>query len=184
MSHHAHILKEFDVLGVWENQGATQKRKILKLLKNLMKNRYESEWKKQIQTSSKLKTYASFKLKFQCEDYLTKSKFSIRRNFTRLRLSAHILQFEVGRHKKIPPEKRFCKFCPNIVEDELHFILQCDKYNTIREPFLRNLVEFQNLPVNSQFLALMKYDFNSLKLSGLLKFINDCFEIRSGVIDT
>ena len=41
---------------------------------------------------------------------------------------------EVGRHQKLPKSERLCLTCPNDVEDEIHFLIKCDLYTTIRKP--------------------------------------------------
>ena len=49
-------------------------------------------------------------------------------SLSRLRLSSHRLEVETGRStrpKKTPFENRKCKFCNNL-EDEYHFVLQCE----------------------------------------------------------
>ena len=49
---------------------------------------------------------------------------------TKLRLSDHKLMIEEGRRKR-PREERKCKTC-NKIEDEIHFLLDCDKYKDDR----------------------------------------------------
>ena len=49
------------------------------------------------------------------------------------RIGAHDLEIETGRHRNIPRENRKCKVCiSNSVEDEYHFLLNCDFYTDIR----------------------------------------------------
>ena len=43
---------------------------------------------------------------------------------------------EVGRHKNLPKEIRFCPFCPDKMETEAHFLFECLPYNLIREKML------------------------------------------------
>ena len=83
---------------------------------------------------SKLRTYSIFKTKIGFEDYLTIIKdYQGRTGVTKLRLSNHNLMIETGRHKKLPKDLRVCPFCPTLVEDELHFLLQCPTYTTMRD---------------------------------------------------
>ena len=47
----------------------------------------------------------------------------IRISFTQLRVSAHDLSIEKGRHKNIKLENRTCKNCQSLeIEDEFHFL--------------------------------------------------------------
>jgi hypothetical protein len=74
-----------------------------------MSIRYEKEWKKNISNdSSKLKTYCTFKTNFVIESYITTTTLDKRREFTKLRISAHRLHIEFGRYNKpkIPRELR------------------------------------------------------------------------------
>ena len=66
---------------------------------------------------SKLRTYALFKNEIGPEIYLQNVKNpAIRSQVTKFRLSNHSLMIELGRHRKIPKELRFCQFCPNKVD--------------------------------------------------------------------
>ena len=70
--------------------------------------------------------YGIFKTEIGYENYLSIIKDPKKRTvITKFRLSNHRLMIEVGRHQNIPKEFRFCPFCPNKVETEAHFLLEC-----------------------------------------------------------
>ena len=52
---------------------------------------------------------------------------------SKLRLSDHKLQIEVGGHSKTPIEARICQFCQLGIENEVHFLLNCPLYHRLRE---------------------------------------------------
>ena len=73
-----------------------------------------------------------------------------------LRLSNHTLNIETGCHNKIKKNERFCPFCPNLVEDEMHFLLFCPVYTALRGNLFQNLnIQQQNMPQEQTFLTLM-----------------------------
>ena len=45
----------------------------------------------------------------------------------------HYLEIEKGWHQRIDKNNRFCLFCPKSIEDEKHFLLQCEIYKILRE---------------------------------------------------
>ena len=52
-----------------------------------------------------------------------------RKNFSKLRISAHNLNIEVGRHKrprKVPEDERICDECKEI-ENEFHYVTKYKK---------------------------------------------------------
>ena len=59
-----------------------------------------------------------------------------KRIISQFRIGNHHLNIETGRHKrpKIPPEQRMCHFC-NSVEDESHFLIDCQMYNDSRRDY-------------------------------------------------
>ena len=71
---------------------------------------------------------------FELEKYLVLLKdVNIRKNFSKLRISAHNLNIEVGRHKR--PTKL------HEIEDEFHYVLKCKKCrpNDASKKLLKNM---------------------------------------------
>jgi hypothetical protein len=51
----------------------------------------------------------------------------------KFRISSHSLKIEKGRHARIPLTQRLCITCSEgEVEDEIHFMWKCKKYEDIR----------------------------------------------------
>ena len=99
-------------------------------LKSELKEQYEEFWKINIKRSSQLDTYSSFKSSFCAESYIfTIKNENKRKSLTRLRISAHTLEIERGRYKKLKREERLYKTCLKI-EDEPHFLLDCNLFKT------------------------------------------------------
>ncbi len=91
--------------------------------------------------------------------------FKKRRLITKMRISSHRLEIELGRYQsktagKLRPEERICKLC-NLgeVEDEKHALMNCPMYSVQRKNMLEELFEiFPALPalsVNEQFVFIM-----------------------------
>jgi hypothetical protein len=66
----------------------------------------------------------------------------------KIRISAHPLMIERGRHLNIPRTERYCLLCKsNQIEDEKHFLLHCKKFNIQRNIFnekISNILENAN----------------------------------------
>jgi hypothetical protein len=59
---------------------------------------------------------------------------SDRLNIAKLRICAHNLEIEKGCYFQINRTERFCKICNDLeIEDENHFLWQCEKYRKERE---------------------------------------------------
>ena len=70
--------------------------------------------------------------------------FRNRQIISKFLCSNHKLRIETGRHSKpkIPREQRICQLCEvNKVEDEHHFILECQAYEEIRKD---SPIQFEN----------------------------------------
>ena len=85
---------------------------------------------------------------------------------------------EIGRHRKIPKEIRFCPFCQNSVETEIHFLFHCPIYNTMR-------VELFNIIITGNngfyfYTTEEKLDYIMTHIDNqVAKFINLSFELRT-----
>ena len=83
-----------------------------------------------------------------------------RRQVTKFRLSDHKLRIETGRFENISEKNRFCPFCPNMIENEVHMLLACPIYKRGRKNLLDTVStenpEFTSYPDDEKFVFLMK----------------------------
>lgn len=88
-----------------------------------------------------LDTYYKIKQHFALEKNLTiMNNFVYRKTLTKFRISAHQLRVESGRYVGLSRTLRICMNCAlNVVEDEIHFLLNCPKITTIRELLFLNM---------------------------------------------
>ena len=179
----------------WTNVGGSAPHIVVKNLKMYLQNLYKSNWCEEINrndnSSKKLRTYYTFKNDYEMENYLkTNIPVSKRQNFSKLRVSAHTLEIELGRYTrpKTPLELRKCKICQSdSVEDEKHFILDCKYYEDLRNQLFKELSEydihFKELSRTSKFnyIMTMGNGHKSICLS-VLDFVNGAFEKRRELI--
>ena len=113
---------------------------------------------------SKLRAYRLIKHDVTvCEPYLALiTNPKARSALTKFRLSDHKLHIESGRHCNPPKpvEERLCKICNNqVVEDEIHFLLNCSHYCDLRSPLMQQAVtlsqNFPHLTPKEKFTFLM-----------------------------
>ena len=78
--------------------------------------------------NNKLRTYRKFKYIYSYERYLDLIKdVKLRRTLAQFRTSSHTLNIEKGRYNNTPEEERTCPFCPNLIENEEHFLISWKK---------------------------------------------------------
>ena len=86
-----------------------------------------------IQTLPKMRTYRLLVQNLGPKDYLfTTRDVKNRVAMTKLRLSNHNLSIEKGRHQDVHLSDRNCPFCPEHLENEFHFLIQCPIYKNLR----------------------------------------------------
>lgn len=164
------VKETLDLIGckdIWDNNGIEFEDFPTKMINKLFKEKFlmqwESEFKLQLQPDKKLRTYAKFKENFELEKYLFVIKnVEVRKSLTRLRISAHNLPIETGRHKrpiKTPPDQRLCQTCSTI-GNEFHYILECTKFSGPRKKLIdladETFTNFKDLNDDEKFLFLMK----------------------------
>ena len=110
----------------------------------MIQERFVSQFRQQVfndegsENGNKLRTYRTLKSDFEFEPYLHNHKdINMRKNITKLRISAHDLMIEQGhyhRPKKLEIPQRICTHCSQgAVEDEKHVIMTCPRYTKERE---------------------------------------------------
>ena len=141
-----------------------------------------SEIKKE---TSKLRTYSIIKTQIGYENYLNQiQNIQERVAFTKFRLSNHRLMIEIGRHQHIERSFRFCPFCPKEVEDEFHFMLECQTFRTLRDELsnhvMKEIGNFAQLEKLDRFITLLS---DSVVLRHTANYISRAFHVREYLLD-
>ncbi len=153
---------EGPIPSTFEKFRSLDSRKVKNNLKKTLSDKYRSYWLSSINDQDlnpKLRSYNMFKTEFCFEPYLNLTNPKLRTAISRFRVSSHHLAVETGRHAKpkVPLEERLCNTCLT-VEDEMHHLIDCKKFNALRETL---------------FAQATKYikDFNALQPSEKFKQI-------------
>ena len=157
------------------------------IILKVLKARFRESWGTTINTSRKLQFYRELKSNFTKENYLDHvTKYTDRANVTRLRISSHRLEIELGRHKQTPIEKRICSWCKIVlgtdtIENEAHFLNHCDLNATTRQKVLDKIQSVLRNPVSSTSTTISPDSSHTVSLNeNYLKLItNDCEILNS-----
>ena len=123
------------------------------------------------------------KIQIGYENYLSQiQNIQVRVSLTKFRLSNHRLMIETGRHQRIDKNLRFCPFCPRKIEDEFHFLLECQIFRTIRDEVFakaeRDLGSFSRLRKSEKFITLL----SNPAVSHTANYIFRAFAIREYLV--
>lgn len=126
-----------------------------------LSNYMNKVWTVEVQKKAKLRTYIKYKANTAVDYYLlnpsvSRSKRSL---FAQFRTGTLKLEIETGRFRNINAEERYCKVCKSgLVEDETHFLIQCTKYEQLRQTLFSNVnyANFCNMSDEEKFTILMK----------------------------
>ena len=147
------------------------------------------EWQDSLGWKSKLRPYTKCKLHMECENYLTLNISKYERSMlAKLRSGTLPLYIEKGRYEGKKLERRTCPICKtNEVEDEIHFVINCNGYTTKRTYFFSYICNsvsntFMNLDSEEKFIQLMTLENASLKR--FVKFLVDIWEHRKNILLT
>ena len=90
----------------------------------------------------KLRTYIKLKTNLKREEYLKEDEVRLRRRLTQLRGGTNELRIEEGRWRREKLEERVCLLCGSgRVEDEMHFMLECEAYGELRGKMFNDMYE-------------------------------------------
>ena len=141
------IIQQSGQFYIWDNQkdfAMKSSKEKLSFTKTVSKNLKDVQLQ-----SAQLKMHSESKLRFlkdakpslNLSNYLKNVGNSGTRSFiSKLRLGTTDLENSKGSFQNIPPDERFCKLCnSNLIENEVHFIFQCNFLSQIRTPHLIKL---------------------------------------------
>ena len=156
-----------------------------------LKDDYSLRWRGQICKSDgggKLDLYGTIKRSIHLEKYLENIKnVKHRQAFTKLRISAHPLQIEVGRYvrPKVPRAERYCKLCPNhLVEDEAHFLASCTLLTVERQQLYNTILDsckhFTQMSDRNKCIFMLTADNIAIDVS---KYVSAALEKRKIILE-
>ncbi|MCG8046921.1 MAG: reverse transcriptase family protein [Candidatus Thiodiazotropha taylori] len=171
------LLSKMGFMEAWFNQGVGNTETFLSLFKVRIKDIFMQEWHARIETSTRARFYSTF-ASFKYQNYLDiLSLEKFRKSISKLRLSSHKLEVEVGRWAKpirIPLENRKCKICGSL-EDEFHFVLECQLYTELRKQYIHKY--YWKRPSMFKFTELCKSE-NKKTLIAFSVFTEKAFRLR------
>ena len=176
-----YLLDSYGFSYVWDMQFNYDVPDICIDFKQRIVDDFLQHWKFIIESSRSLIMYRSVKEVFGCEYYLDLLPKQLYINLARLRLSSHQLRIQTGRYVQnyVERRQRFCILCTsNEIEDEYHFILECNIYVTIRRKYISQY--FYIRPNMYKFCQLLK-SHDKTTLYKLSRYINEAFDIRKAL---
>ena len=130
--------KYWDKQDGWKSDAEMWRGKVARQIQH----REQEEWRGRMQKKSKLRTYRGFKRKLERENYLLEGTAMQRKVMTMIRGGSNDLRIETGRWEKLEVEERVCIFCSKgVVEDERHFLCECEAWSEVRDGVIRRVRE-------------------------------------------
>ncbi len=151
----------------------------LDIVKTRVKDQFIADWKHQCSTKDKLRTYVTFKDSVEVAPHLSSNLPKYERSLiSQIRLGVLPLRIETGRFVNLPANDRLCQVCKqNSVEDEAHFLFECDKYAEERQALETSInVVFANLTTTEKFVQVFQHPYS------LGRFIKSAFQKRKGML--
>ena len=116
--------------------------------------------------TTKLRLYRLFKTTYAIEPYLViVANSQLRKSLCKFRIGCHQLKIETGTWIPTPPvpppTERFCKPCTvDCVENEVHFLIECQKCTLLREVLYREVIT-----IDTDFTSPEIYILDELRLT-------------------
>ena len=182
------MLKFIESLGIREPMSVPNPSKYvcLKLAREKLIAIEKQGWQNQLasdgnsENGNKLRTYRTYKNRSETESYVTMNlRRDHRRILAKFRGCNLPLAVETGRYTKpkTPHNERICKFCDSVaIEDETHFLIDCEFYSDIRYTLFHceydMNTDFMSLPSAEKLIYLMQNIDLQPKLASSLLLMN------------
>lgn len=151
------------------NLTLTEKNMNRKNIRSYLTSLYEKYWVTKMNLENKMRTYKLIKSHLTYEQYLDIMPTDKRRSLTRFRASAHNLAIERGRYNRPPTplEQRTCQSCPQCIQDEYHFLIECREFTDARNHLFNKIIQlcplFHHLSPLDQFIFMLTAEGNIIK---------------------
>lgn len=154
---------------IWITENVGNENAFMKIFKQRLIDCSKQNWCSMIEASSKARHYRFISPTSQVSNYICYDlplKFRI--SLSKIKCSVHSLNVEVGRHRNIIYNERFCTLCNRReVEDEFHFVIKCPVYKHLRDIYLPN-IDTDRVTVNEFHLL---FNGNRAEVLNLAKYI-------------
>ena len=148
------ILEKCDLLEYYQESSTLglSEKTFLDIVKEKLFEICSEKWKNEVISMPKLRTYVKLKDDYSQELILGENISIKQRSAISKFLSGTFpIEIEIGRYRSKPISERLCKTCSNSeIEDEMHFLMQCSTYRTVRSAMI-NIVE-EKLDIHSDEL--------------------------------
>lgn len=166
---------------VWFQQSVGNSTAFINIFKERLRDINMQNWNSRVENSTRSTFFRSI-VSFEYQFYLKCDLPSqLRVAMNRLILSSHNLCIETGRWHRphsIPREDRLCITC-NKLEDEYHFLVECNLYNDLRKRYLPKY--YWSNP--SMFkVKLLLESKNEYKIRKICTYIYKAFELRKNLL--
>jgi hypothetical protein len=162
---------------IWLSQTVGDHVLFLSILKQRLCDTFIQNWNARLTDSSRAIFYRNFNT-FGFKQYLNIINIpKYRYALTRLRVASHRLQIEVGRWHRpvsVPINERKCLYCQKL-EDEFHFLFECNLYNNIRKKFIPTY--YYTRPNMYKLIEYLSSD-NPKLVKNLASFVYNAFKIH------
>jgi hypothetical protein len=175
------ILENLGLNYAWIFQEIGNENIFIAEIKRRLEDNFIQTWMSEVEASPRADTYKLFAT-FGFSKYIEQININkYRAALTRFRLSSHRLYIETGRWHKphpIPRNERKCILC-NTLEDEFHFLLECELYKDLRIRYIKQY--FRKRPNIPKFVELLSSDQKQIN-TNLAIYLFKAMERRSIVL--
>jgi len=159
---------------------------------NFRENRYSkciNSWYHNLRLFPKLDLYRYIKTDYRIAPHIL---YITNRNhqkaLTRLRVSSHNLNIELGRHTRptIPRDQRICGFCgEGEIDNEIHFLMECGFHSNEREILftkIDHIVRLNDISSTPEKVLAIMTSKDQLVLKPLGEFVFNAFKKRDSYV--
>ena len=128
------LMKKLNLEEEWRTEQIPDEGEWNSLIRGRIHEREQVKWRVKCLTMPKLRTYSKLKTKLKTEPYLEVNHRGGIPELAKLRGGTNRLRIEQGRYVKETIAERKCLCCKRgAVEDEVHFLLMCPSYTSLRK---------------------------------------------------